>query len=536
MGSTKAERMLRHPGQKRRGHVHKGRLTRMGLAAGCVVIGSALRAYRGTRVGEAANPGPYEYGGASSSGVAVTGPSVNKEDSALADRKREGSNAAERSATDWGKGGRREKGTKGAEGYEEEVGRGGKGESAEDDWLWEQEQWIIEREEEILQGDGVGAGLDRGHADMPDWAGHLADEIECLTQGELARDQGEGDEERGQAGEDSWWAMHDRDLVAMAKASKTQGETSSKLAISLVPKPWDERELPCIDEERQMANECVQRSRLDQVDWGKLQEQLDQQARDEAKVRYAKWEKSLGGIRARPGNIQKEDSTKEAQERRAAWANEARGGTNEVMIPPELEEGKGSGHKKGKKKMRNKDEQRGGTETSKRDEERDGSREPAAAPKRRRRKERGPAEIWCVNTSGRPQLERVVRAAKKQKGEAAVIAILNQEHQQSVDKMRDLQHWIKKEEWEGGGANAVTTDRDGTSAGVMIAVPKGVAMGVNEGLKCDRSPKEAPGRLAVAWIQQVIPGGLVCASLYTCGTQRRAHRGTGDCYRKPSRR
>ena len=100
MGSTRAERMLRHPGQKRRGLVQKGRLTRMGLAAGCVVIGSALMAYRGTRVGEAANPGPYENGGASSSGAAAAGTSVNKEDSALADLKWEGSNAAERSATD----------------------------------------------------------------------------------------------------------------------------------------------------------------------------------------------------------------------------------------------------------------------------------------------------------------------------------------------------------------------------------------------------------------------------------------------------
>ena len=152
---------------------------------------------------------------------------------------------------------------------------------------------------------------------------------ERFTQGDLDLEQGEVEQERGGEDGDSWWAMHEHDLVAMAKAGNAHGEDSNRLAIALKRTPWDGIVLQRSGEEDQMERECVERSRLDQVDWGKVQEQLDQQARQEANKRYAKWEKSLEGVYAKPGNRKAGGSVQKAQAQVATWENKARGGTTD---------------------------------------------------------------------------------------------------------------------------------------------------------------------------------------------------------------
>ena len=189
------------------------------------------------------------------------------------------------------------------------------------------------------------------------------------------------------------------------------------------------------------------------------------------------------------------------------------------MQPPELEEG---GQRKARKKQKdNKEEleEVKGRAWAKGVEDTGEGQQRGA--KERRKKNKGPAEIWCVNTSGRPQLERVINAAStaEASGKASVVAILNQEHQQPKGKFQDLQHWAQRKGWECSGARAVATEKGGSSAGVLMLTPKGVPLAVKPGCKCDQSPSDAPGRLAVGWIQQVIPCGVMCASLYLWHTE-----------------
>ena len=88
--------------------------------------------------------------------------------------------------------------------------------------------------------------------------------------------------------------------------------------------------------------------------------------------------------------------------------------------------------------------------------------------KRRGKRRRGhtTTEIWCVNTSGKPQLEKTIGAAAGMREQGThVVAVLNQEHQQGKDRIQDLQAWAKQRGWSLTAAPAVTTDKGGQSVG-----------------------------------------------------------------------
>ncbi len=145
-------------------------------------------------------------------------------------------------------------------------------------------------------------------------------------------------------------------------------------------------------------------------------------------------------------------------------------------------------------------------------------REPEAgkvyARRARGRRQRGnhEGEIWLLNSSGKPQLEAAVRAARETKGKC--IAIMNQEHHQVPGRIADLQAAVKAQGWTAAAAAAVTRGSEGPSAGVAVLTPSHVSAGLGVGVRVDISPRGSEGRLAQLWCQRVVPSGILCISIY----------------------
>ncbi len=150
-----------------------------------------------------------------------------------------------------------------------------------------------------------------------------------------------------------------------------------------------------------------------------------------------------------------------------------------------------------------------------------------AFPPRRRargRRQRGArrVEVWTLNSSGKPQLEGALRSASERKG--AVVAVLNQEHHQTKDRLSDLQATARKIGWQAAVVDAVPGRGEGPSAGVSIITPKHVPAGLQEGEKVDRSPAGSPGRVAALWLQSVVPSGILALSVYFYHSEKGSHR------------
>ncbi len=148
-------------------------------------------------------------------------------------------------------------------------------------------------------------------------------------------------------------------------------------------------------------------------------------------------------------------------------------------------------------------------------------------PHRRRargRRQRGArrVEIWTLNSSGKPQLEGALKKANEKKG--AVVAVLNQEHHQTHDRVSDLQASARKYGWQVAAVGAVSGRGEGPSAGVSINTPKHVSAGLQEGEKLDASPCDSPGRVAALWLQTVVPGGVLALSVYFYHSEKGSHR------------
>ena len=141
-------------------------------------------------------------------------------------------------------------------------------------------------------------------------------------------------------------------------------------------------------------------------------------------------------------------------------------------------------------------------------------------PRRRRGKRRRGAafaqqttSIWSFNSSGTPQLRAAVNHCRAG-GKDVPVAILCQEHHAGPDKLIDLQAQLKAEGWKIATAHAVQTTAGGWSAGVGVCTPSHVAAGVDAGTKVDQSPASSQGRIASMWLQQVAPGGIQLVSCY----------------------
>ena len=121
--------------------------------------------------------------------------------------------------------------------------------------------------------------------------------------------------------------------------------------------------------------------------------------------------------------------------------------------------------------------------------------------------------IWSFNTSGAPQLRAAVNHCRKDGGDVPV-AILCQEHHAGAEQLADLQAQIRAAGWKLAAARAECTPAGGRSAGVGICTPSWVAAGLDSNMHVDCSPPSSLGRVAALWIQQVVPGGILLVSCY----------------------
>ena len=136
-------------------------------------------------------------------------------------------------------------------------------------------------------------------------------------------------------------------------------------------------------------------------------------------------------------------------------------------------------------------------------------------PRGRRQRGDGECEVVLVNSSGLPQLIDTAVVAARRGGKVAVI--LNQEHHKDCSQVIDMQAKLKSMHWRAAIAPATVGSGGGNSAGVAILSPQHVGCGrIKECV--DISPVGSEGRLALAWVQKIVPCGFVAltAYLHTC--------------------
>ena len=93
-------------------------------------------------------------------------------------------------------------------------------------------------------------------------------------------------------------------------------------------------------------------------------------------------------------------------------------------------------------------------------------------------------------------------------------ALLCQEHHASALEWNDLYLKARGAHWHLQGSLADVLPGGSCSAGVGIATRAFINMGLPPGWKHDISTAESPGRLAAAWIEGVVKGGLIMMSTY----------------------
>ena len=143
---------------------------------------------------------------------------------------------------------------------------------------------------------------------------------------------------------------------------------------------------------------------------------------------------------------------------------------------------------------------------------------PAAAPKVRGSKPKF-NDIVLLNSSGRPQLVQALQYYKNKNDGVAAQLILNQEHHARGQAWNDLQLKARQLHWHLQGAQASSAAGHASAAGVSVATRAHVSMGLPPGWQHDTSTCESPGRLAAAWIDGIVKGGLVVMSVYLWHTE-----------------
>ncbi len=141
--------------------------------------------------------------------------------------------------------------------------------------------------------------------------------------------------------------------------------------------------------------------------------------------------------------------------------------------------------------------------------------DPAAGRRRPRgRRGRGQGAQWDIvllNSSGRPQL----LSALEQLPRKTTAALLSQEHHAATARVPDLQHQIRARGWKPGVVAAVDTQSGGSSAGVAVVVPSHIGWGsVQKGTWAIDAGRANDGRLAAAWVQVGVVGGILAVSIY----------------------
>ena len=121
-------------------------------------------------------------------------------------------------------------------------------------------------------------------------------------------------------------------------------------------------------------------------------------------------------------------------------------------------------------------------------------------------------DLLLINSSGKPQLLAALQTG------LGIAVVLNQEHHCRKSTFVDLQYEARDSGWTLVGSEAHQTPKDGVSAGVAVVAKAGIAVGPI-GDRFDHSPQLAPGRIAAAWIHVGPKTGLVVISVYLFHTE-----------------
>ena len=130
------------------------------------------------------------------------------------------------------------------------------------------------------------------------------------------------------------------------------------------------------------------------------------------------------------------------------------------------------------------------------------------------------AEIVTFNSSGKPQLKDALRMFQPKKDEDGterreVAALCCQEHHAAGDGWTDLQHAARKLNWVMQGAPAVPGKGHSGCSGAGIAAKRHIGLAPPADRESfDISPVASPGKLAAAWIDGVLRGGVLVISVY----------------------
>ena len=119
-----------------------------------------------------------------------------------------------------------------------------------------------------------------------------------------------------------------------------------------------------------------------------------------------------------------------------------------------------------------------------------------------------------LNSSGQPQLLDAMDYFKAREDGVRVAAIICQEHKARGLDWNSLRAKAKAKHWHLQGAQAAHQLGGGLSAGVGIATRGSINMGLPAGERHDISPGESQGRLALAWSEGIVRGGMIVMSTY----------------------
>ena len=385
------------------------------------------------------------------------------------------------------------------------------------DPLWEQDQWVAESRH-LLELDGLCGGLEQGHTD--DAIGGIREKAVLPAEARVAQEllasstyegepTGEYTDDRGGA--------EDLSQERLKALIRRKGSDSN---VRIRKYAWDESDFdgpgaPLVEEQLSNTKAQFQGHTAEggnggpaHLDTRRLAEQLQLRARAEAEDRYAWLKRKHPGLEGRMGRGGQRGVTTEKWKCR--WKGAEVGYPQAAFQGPTIEE-----------LVEEVDKRQSDNEGGKAQAESErAADQPSQGDKRKKRggRRRGASsmmELWCVNSSGKPQLEQTITAATEiRKKGTQVVALLNQEHQQGKDKLPDLQYWAKGQGWALTAASAIRTERGGDSAGVAIVTPRDVPAGLAPGCKADLAIDGSKGRAVMTWIQQIAPGGATCASVY----------------------
>ena len=142
-----------------------------------------------------------------------------------------------------------------------------------------------------------------------------------------------------------------------------------------------------------------------------------------------------------------------------------------------------------------------------------------AATKKRGSKPRY-ADIVLLNSSGKHQLVEAMQHYRvRPNNQTQVVALLGQEHWARGNKWSTLQHQAKSAGWKLQGSEADMGEKGKPRAGTCIATRSHIGLGLASGITIDLSPAGSEGRLAAAWAEGIIDGGIMAISVYLWHTE-----------------